>query len=304
MRDAALICTRNRPQELELCLESVLSQEHVPMVTVVDASDGDESREIVTRYQSMRYLTSVAGLTRQRNLGVNALAADIDVVHFIDDDVVLEPGYFAALNREFENPAVDGVGGVITNVVRGRPSYLARAFLQDSVTGGRLLRSARNILPGGFAHPTRVDWLSGCSMSFRRRIVEATPFPEEVGIGEDVEYALRLGRDVVLVATPEARLEHRQSSVNRLSALGWTRHFIHLRYEWVRRYPDRFSRLAFWWAAAGECLAAAFRAATHPHDEASRAILVNCVRAYASVGRPDVEAEGDPWLPAIAEAGE
>lgn len=255
-RDAVIVCTKDRPEALALCLESVRNQSRRPdVVMVVDSSEGNGPRRLVESLPGVVYVRSEPGLTHQRNRGVAALPADVDVVHFIDDDVVLESDYFAALGAVFVDPRVDGAGGVVTNLELPSPRILDRVFMQDSPRRGALLPNGRNIMAHGFSVPTAVDWLSGCSMSFRRQVLELHPFDESVGIvGEDVDYALRIGPNARLLAVPAARLEHRQSPVNRVTAQAWNGQLILQRHLWLRQHPERLSRAAFWWSAVGELL--------------------------------------------------
>lgn len=281
LRDAVVVCTKDRPQDVARCLDSIAAQADGPeLVLVVDSSAAADTRGVVAGRPGAVYVESTPGLTHQRNVGVHALPPDVEIVHFVDDDVVLEPGYFAALREAFADPAVAGAGGLITNVTLPDPPLLARIFLQDSRRRGAVLRSGRNILAHGMSEPTEVDWLSGCSMSFRRSELDRVPFDERVGIvGEDVDYALRLGGR--LLAIPTARLEHRQSPVNRLAQADWNARFVVQRHAWLDAHPRRLSRLAFWWSALGEFAFALMGVARRAPD--AREHLRSIMGAYRAV---------------------
>ncbi|PSQ72022.1 MAG: hypothetical protein BRD31_01985, partial [Bacteroidetes bacterium QH_2_64_26] len=91
--------------ELARTLESVAKQSGAAhrLVIVVDGSDHDDAErtaEVVQNwcdeglpFRHHCYSGSPAG-TRQRNAGVDLLPESVDVVHFIDDDVTLQAGYF------------------------------------------------------------------------------------------------------------------------------------------------------------------------------------------------------------------
>src|ERR1700759_2498472 len=122
--DVLVLCTRNRPEELGTCLVSVRMQHRVPSrVLVVDSSDDDAvARVVVDLAQTwapgsiLDYLWSEPGLARQRAAGIDATVEDI--VHFVDDDTVLERGYFEAIIAVFDDDAegtVGGVGGFVTD---------------------------------------------------------------------------------------------------------------------------------------------------------------------------------------------
>jgi GT2 family glycosyltransferase len=195
------------------------------------------------------------GLTRQRNAAVRALERDVELVHFVDDDTVLEPGYVAAIRQEFADPSIGGVGGVIKNVPPRHPRLPYRLFLLDSRRSGAILRSGRNVLAADVAESADVDWLSGCTMSFRTEVLHSLAFDESrqgYCLGEDVDYSLRVGERWRLVVTPYARLEHLTSPIGRYSAGRWYAAEVVERHQRVVLHRGRLSRAAFWWSVVGE----------------------------------------------------
>ena len=99
-----------------------------------------------------RYLRTEPGLTRQRNAGVRA--AEGDVVVFLDDDVEVAPGLFAALARGYEDPGVIGATGVVVEEsarrLVGKQSRLRRLLGRGSRGHDDPLR-----LPAPAARPER-----------------------------------------------------------------------------------------------------------------------------------------------------
>jgi glycosyltransferase involved in cell wall biosynthesis len=121
-----IICTYRRPASVVALLESLRQQTHPPdEVLVVDGSPDDATALAVARFCAdtgearVRYLPvppEQRGLTRQRNWGLDRATGA--VIAFLDDDVLLEPAYFAELLRVLDaQPAAVGVGGYITNLV-------------------------------------------------------------------------------------------------------------------------------------------------------------------------------------------
>ncbi len=82
----------------------------------------------------LRYCRAPAlrGLAAARNRAMEMAAGDIWL--FLDDDVVLEPDYLAALLRAYAaHPEAAGISGVITNYRRPGIAYRAwRAGLADA----------------------------------------------------------------------------------------------------------------------------------------------------------------------------
>jgi len=222
-----VICTKDRPSALSDCLESLVALDDCPHeVLIIDASHDRQSEGIVNRIADqhafqLRWYASPPGLTRQRNLGVSLASNQSEVIHFVDDDTVIRPGYFTELNSVLLNSErAVGAGGRITNL----PSYRSPWFLsRRAEREGRVSRAGVN-------HMSRtpvsirgrsVDWVSGCSMCFRRSLFEHITFDERRvgnGVGEDVDFCLRALRYGQLLWCSRAEIEHRQSPVNRFSA--------------------------------------------------------------------------------------
>ena len=260
-----VVCTRNRPQEVERLLESLSKLSYVPTLIVVDASDTSATAGVVRRYQGMipcasvRYMRAAPGVTRQRMKGVEALPTETDVVHFLDDDVVLQDGYFEELERCFAlDTRVLGAGPVMDSAIRRPANWHDRLFLRDSNRGGCVLASGVNVLPRTVRGRMEVDWLSGCGMSYRTSVFRRIRFDETLEgycLGEDVDFSYRVGQLGKLVVTSDAHLEHWQSAIDRLTADAWTRQAVVWRHSFVTKMRSAgLSIAAFWWSIAGELL--------------------------------------------------
>ncbi|HZP42488.1 MAG TPA: glycosyltransferase family A protein [Candidatus Binatia bacterium] len=269
MTVSVVICTRDRPDDLADCLASLARQTRRPHeVIVVDASDGDASAVRVRTWAArseipVDCLRTAPGLTRQRNLG--AARARGDVVTFLDDDVVLDPGYLEAIAALFE--AAPGLGGAEGTVAfpplrgRRRLANACRRFFLMNALGPR-----RGVRRSGFA--TYDPWprgvrftncLVGCNMSYPRDVLHRFRFDEwfdGYGLCEDQDFSYRVARERPLVQTPHARLEHRLSPVGReaLPALHEMTAVNH--YYFVRKNMPQTPRtwLAFCWSEVGELL--------------------------------------------------
>lgn len=293
--DELVICTLDRPLEVARCLASVAAQERPPsLVRVVDASAGDETRAVVADFASgplgtrLVHQPAARGLTRQRNAAVSAGTSDL--VHFVDDDTVLDPGYLAAIVAVFEEDragAVLGVGGLVTNVHHPPAPWAKRLFLLDGDRPGRVLRSGRNQSAVDLRVPTDVDWLSGCAMSFRRSAFQGARFDESLegyGLGEDVEFSYRLRQRGRLVVTPAARIEHLQSERNRLTSAGYTYDELVNRARRVRARTGCLRMRWYWWSVIGQLGGFAVISLARP-DGVERARLRSGLAAVAVVLR-------------------
>jgi GT2 family glycosyltransferase len=261
-----IICTRDRPEDLRRVLDSIASQTLLPdRVLVVDSSEDDRS-EMETRRQAsehfgveFQHVRSAPGLTRQRNCGVAASRGQ--VIHFLDDDVVCEPGYLAAIMACFgadPNGEVLGVGGLVTNVRPARPSRWKNLFGLSAADQGRVLASGRPTIVFETDRQLDVDWLSGCCMSYRAIVFSSEKFDETLpgyGLGEDVDFSYRVRQKGRLVVTPKARLEHHQSERNRMQVEEYTYDDVVLRARRVRAGVGNLSMGAFWASVIAQAVA-------------------------------------------------
>jgi GT2 family glycosyltransferase len=271
MKLSVVICTRNRPDDLATCLGSLAVQTRRPdEILVVDASDDEQSARRVAAWlpagalPAVRVLHCPPGLTRQRNLAV--VHARGDVLTFLDDDVVLAPGYLAAILALFElDPGLGGAEGVIqTAPLRGRRrlANAYRAFFRMNALG-----RPRGVKRSGFLtydpwprSAQLVDCLSGCNMSYRREVFDRFRFDEWYGgyaLGEDCDFSYRVSRAYRLAQTPHAHLEHRMSPVARqrrpaLVEMARVHHYYFVRKN-LPRTP--LTWLCWAWSELGELLA-------------------------------------------------
>ena len=208
-RLSVCIVTYERPEFLRRCLRSLadgLGED--AEIVVVDASAGDQ-RDIANEAgRPVLYVHAphFAGwMTRSRNEALRHVRGEI--VSFLDDDVVLRPGWELAVIAAFEDPTVMAVSGRTCNGVPGEERY------EKPI--GRLL--ADGTLTDGFAslpdRPVDVDHGIGANMSFRRSVLaELGGFRDDypgTALREDTDVFLRIramgGRAVF---APDAAVDH------------------------------------------------------------------------------------------------
>ena len=233
-RCAVILCTRNRPREVLALVEQLAEQTLLPCeVLVVDSSDSDELHEHLLRTSpSCRYIHTAPGLTRQRNVGLEALLP-CDYVLFLDDDVSLSDSFVEAVVRTFvAYPNAVGVGARTSDNPVTPPRPLERLMMLDSRRSGRLLRSGVNVPFRDNSGPYPVEWLPGCAMAYRHASMKGMRFDESrlgVGWGEDVDFSARIAVRGQLMIITEPPVVHAQSPIGRDSVA-------------VRRECERVSR--------------------------------------------------------------
>ena len=128
MKFSLIICTYMRPEALKSLLETVQIQTLYPdEIIIIDGSTNDATAKMLTSYE-VRGLVYYRvdevdrGLTKQRNFGIARVGDQMDVVCFLDDDILLEANYFEELIATYDiHPEALAVGGYITNEVHWNP---------------------------------------------------------------------------------------------------------------------------------------------------------------------------------------
>jgi glycosyltransferase involved in cell wall biosynthesis len=151
------------------------------------------------------------GLSNARNAGVKNSRGDI--VAFIDDDAVADGNWLKNILKNYEDPEVVGVGGLIKPLWEGyRPVWLPEEL--DWVVG-----CSYKGLP---EHRAFVRNPIGCNMSFRREIFDEVGFfRSDIGrfgkllLGsEETEFSIRILENkprLKIVYEPSAVVYHRVS---------------------------------------------------------------------------------------------
>lgn len=111
---SVIVCTRNRPQELDGCIRALLNSEDkdFELVVVDNASDDDRTEKVVKVYPEVRYVREDRpGLDIARNAGIRS--ASRELVAYTDDDVVVSPEWTRAVKEAFDDPQVMAVTGLV-----------------------------------------------------------------------------------------------------------------------------------------------------------------------------------------------
>lgn len=175
---SVVVCTHERPDDLDRCLAGLAALEEPVEVIVVDSASAVPCRGLVERWgasiASLAYVyVSEPGLSLARNAGIDRARGSI--VAFIDDDAVPAPDWSRAIVQAFVRGDVGCVGGACRAAFTApRPRWLSERLLQlAGITRfGETPREPRS----------SAEWPFGANMAFRREaLADAGPFSTALG---------------------------------------------------------------------------------------------------------------------------
>jgi len=258
-----LLCTRNREMSLRKTLHS-LSQVVIPAawaceLVVVDNGSTDDTRNAVESHRCLGMQVHYAfdghpGQTHARNTGLAAGTGDVFLL--TDDDVRVPRSWVHDMCRPILTNAADVVAGCVDLSDALKSACMRHPLLRPLLACYELVNA-----------DDAWDLVTGASMAFSRRVLEAVPgFDEQLGPGrlgfhDDVLFRerLRAAGFRCVVAPPEATVVHefdpsrlrRASQRRQARAMGrsvahYDYHWRHTEVRWARIKLLR-SFLGLWW---------------------------------------------------------
>lgn len=216
------VCTRDRPEDLEACLASLLELDYPGLeILVVDNAPSDAAAaKVCAAHPAVRYLVEPRpGLDWARNRA--ALEATGEILAFTDDDVRVDPDWARAIIRPFvEDVDVMAVAGLVVPLeLETRAQLVFEAY--GGLSGG--FRPMK--MQGGADWGARGMWHyalmaqqgSGANLAFRRCVFDQVGlFDPALGVGtltnggDDTEMLFRvMAEGYAMVYQPSALVRHR-----------------------------------------------------------------------------------------------
>lgn len=170
---SVVVCTRDRPDLLTRCLESIrkLNYPDYEVVVVDNASKSSDTREVAERAGARCVREERPGLDSARNRGIASTRHAIIV--FTDDDVEVDRQWLRGIASGFDDPSVQCVSGFVMPARMDTQAELLFELCYDGMGKGTYprrwdpARMKRRELIG--AHHVGI----GANMAFRRTLLDA-----------------------------------------------------------------------------------------------------------------------------------
>jgi GT2 family glycosyltransferase len=261
------VCTRDRPDNLATCLDSLERLEYpgLEILVVDNAPSSEASRSLVERRGArVRYAREPRpGLDWARNRAITEARGEI--IAFTDDDVTVDPSWVRALVAAF---GVDERVAAVTGLVLPAELETEAQVLFERYRGFSRGFVPRRIAAAGggplaLRYGAAGDYGTGANMAFRRSLfARIGDFDPALGAGtptrggDDLEMFFRVLKEgYALVYEPHAVVRHRHRRSIEALRRQIADHGISFSCYIVRgmlAYPDErlaFARLACWWWA-------------------------------------------------------
>lgn len=228
-RVSVVVASYNGGKTLDKCLASLGALDYPNYeIIVVDDGSTDATPQIVKRYPVKCIRVPNGGLSRARNLGIEA--AEGEIVAFLDSDAYADPGWLYYLVTALEEADAAAVGG--PNLSPPEDGFVAQCV---------------DHAPGNPSHvlldDTTAEHVPGCNMAFRKNALQLIGLfdPTHHAAGDDVDVCWKLlARDLTIAFHPGAFVwHHRRATVRAYlkQQQGYGYAEAHLQ----QRYPGRFN---------------------------------------------------------------
>jgi len=269
MKIAILICTRNRPKQLDALLQSISRLEQKPDQVVISSSGADVSN-VISNYLgniNLSYVqTDLYGQIRQKMLGIAAIEESIEWTIFLDDDVLLPTSILGELENLIEfrslqsSQSLLGIGfrtPSTAHLIRAGSAkkLVARIFFLDSQIPGDVLMSGHPVPYVNSNHSINTKWLNGISAwkSSSLRFYGSDFLESRYSAFEDVIFSYSQGKLGDLIYASNIEVKFQSDQTTNLSDTSIFKAASFWRLKFILSNPE-FSKAKFLWSQVGRSL--------------------------------------------------
>ncbi len=163
-----VVCTYNRAEYLEKCIESLKKQTYPNFETiVVDGPSTDGTYQVLKKHSDIKLIKQekLNGLSSARNLGIKA--SNGEIIAFIDDDSVADENWIKNMVEGYTDDSIGGVGGSVYdmdgNCCQFKNGYVSKAGIPSLIQENDL--NLNNPRGGLF------NYITGTNASFRKHVL-------------------------------------------------------------------------------------------------------------------------------------
>ncbi|HKP31432.1 MAG TPA: glycosyltransferase [Chitinophagaceae bacterium] len=183
---SVIICTRNRAEQLKICLSSLMELASKPseMIVVDNAPIDDSTKIVVGGFPSVKYVIEERrGLDIARNTGIRT--ANHSIVAYVDDDVKVHPQWISEVSASFDRDDIAAMTGLVLPASLNNEAQLIfekhwpfnRGYV-ERIFGDNYFKMTLR------AGPPTWEIGAGANMAFRRNIFEKIGyFDERLDVG-------------------------------------------------------------------------------------------------------------------------
>jgi GT2 family glycosyltransferase len=259
------ICTKDRPENLARCLQSLLNLQapasEWEILVIDNAPSNERTKEIVASFPRVRYVREAKpGLNFARNCALSS--ANGELLAYLDDDVVVDQKWLEGLMEAWaENPDAAAFTGLVLPYELATEAQILFEQRGGFRRGFEKIRYGQ-ILPGNPLHPCGAGIFgAGCNMTLRRNILlKIGGFDEALDTGAtlpgggdlDIFYrVIRAGYPLVYEPKYLVFHQHRQEYA-KLHRQYWTwglgfMAFVVKSYQSDPPQRSQLRRLIYWW---------------------------------------------------------
>lgn len=227
---AFVVATKDRPDDLRKMLQSLFEQSHRSDQIVIVDSSADPVSAVEQEFPELniKYIHHTPpSASAQRNIGIQSVDPNIELIGFLDDDIILAPNALEIMLK-FWQTAPDDLGGCAFNLMNSAPksnsrlkkSGLSRWLGLYSDKKGVVMPSGWQTLTGIVKETIFVEWLPSTASVWRKETFDRFLFDEffdGYSYLEDLDFSYGVSKHYRLAIVADAQYWHYPSPSGRVS---------------------------------------------------------------------------------------